>query len=109
MRAEDLARLTEVASMLRERDLARLAAIRSEIAGIDRQIAVIEGQEQGGDDASHLAAAGLARERWNVWAQGERRRLQRLKAALSADEIVALDAARRAVGRDDVLRRIAAG
>ncbi len=107
MRAEDLARLTEVASMLRERDLARLAAVRAEIADIDRQIAVIDEKEQGGADEAHLAAAGLARERWHRWAQGERRRLQVQKAALSAEEIVALETARRSVGRDDVLRRIA--
>ncbi|SFG95628.1 hypothetical protein SAMN04488020_105120 [Palleronia marisminoris] len=105
-RMDDLAKL---AGMVRDRELAKVETIMSQVTRLRGDIArLTESREarvaSGELDLARVSGAELA---WQAASEAELMRLNRQLAALLAQHDAALRAARRAFGRADVAARLA--
>lgn len=99
-----LARLIEIAGLLRDRHLAELSAADARLVALDRHLAALVPALP---DTQDLAEAAVA-QRHAVWAEGQRRRIAADRPALAATREAASEKARLALSRAEVLEKIAA-
>ncbi len=99
-----LARLMEIAGLLRDRQLAELSAVDARLAALDRHLAALVPALPDTQDLTEAAVA----QRHAVWAEGQRRRIEAQRPPLVAARDEAADKARLALSRAEVLEKIAA-
>jgi hypothetical protein len=97
-----LARLMQLADVLRDRDLARLSAAGKAVAAIDRHLAALDQPTPAPADV----AAALAQHRYDGWAEARRRVLHPERHRLETERQSAADQARTSFGRALALQRI---
>ena len=107
MRTKDLERLTEVARLVADRDLARLRILRLRSSALRREAEALGRQEISSPtielDPATRAGVGVL---WDRWRDAELRRLQGQRARNAVEEAKAMSAARKSYGRQIALAEI---
>lgn len=97
-----LARLQDIARLIRDRDLAELSQAHRALTAIDRHLAALDVPATAEADP----ATALARQRYDIWADARRRLLLPERDRLAAARQLAAERASRAFGRAAVLDRL---
>jgi hypothetical protein len=100
-RAKDLARLQEIAALMRDHRLNQLHAVAEKRRQSQEQIAALD--DEGTGDLP-MVAGTLVAQRYQVWADRRRTELNIVLARQTAEWIEARDAACKAFGQAEALR-----
>ena len=103
-RQADLRRLQDLATLVRDRDLAQLKRIAEARAEVEARLETLRHPAEAPDLS--LVAAAQARLAWEGWAERQRRDLNTRLARLHAEQAEAEDRARLSFGRADLLDRL---
>ncbi|MBJ3763183.1 hypothetical protein ILP92_10545 [Maribius pontilimi] len=109
LREQQLRSLADLAHLIKERELGKVANIVAHMNRLKADVAQIERaketrQNQTDLDAARLSGAEVA---WMAWTDAQLARNQAQLAALRVTHEAALRAASKAFGRSDVLRKLA--
>ena len=102
-----IARLAELAALVSDAELARLAAAQAAVAQTGERLSVLKPALVGSDSALSAVALAGVHLRYERWAEARRQEINRQLARDMAQMIKARESARQAFGRAAVLRAMA--